>query len=766
MSPEQIGGAPDLDQRTDVYALGVILYEMFAGRPPFGGDTMQTVIAGHLFEPPPRLVAVPPDVPAGIADLIDRMLVKESSGRCGSAAEVLAALHALNDGKAKPIPAPASAPGGTRLLDTAPAPVPARARRSGPVLAAGMALLLAGGAAAGAWRWKQGKTAPPAAPAAVLDFGALRTTAQETLRLSLRQDLAPVRMLGVDALGKIRDQPSEPALGDLTERDPDPEVRGHAAGALGVLGDPSMATRLAKLESAAPPPLKVWYAAALARLGDAHAVERLASAAGDRDLAVAVPAALMLADSSAPGDARAVAALKGLAARESELIRRDPVAPVTLAMKLAALRDPGARQYLVGLLGHPNEGARIAAAEALAKLGDPAGRALLSSLAANPASPNRLVAAVAQIPLGDKAGAAVFTEMVADPAPENRRLAARGLGELGDRKSLPALVRLSGDGDWTVRVAAARAILEIVGLDPLMLARASVDWTRGALDSDDLAARRSAAGALAEIPAADALPLLARAVLDRDPAVRRSAAHSAGKMKTAAAAAQIAEATKLEKDAGVKEQQVKALGEIGVAGGVPARQALARIADEPGRIGVLAAGSLIATGDTGGKAKLDAALAAPSPELRLAAVEAAGLAHDAIVVPTLRLGLNDRLLQVRLGAAEGLSLLGSDCAAALPVLTEGLSSQDTGLLTRAIAGLVRFGDRVKEMAAASATLLDSPDPARRIAAAPIARISRPPTPSRCCTGWWPIRTERCGERPSTPSSRSRIATRPSVCFER
>src|SRR6185369_4614776 len=222
--------------------------------------------------------------------------------------------------------------------------------------------------------------------------------------------------------------------------------------------------------------------------------------------------------------------------------------------------------------------------------------------------------------------------------PENRRLAARGLGDVADRQSLRALVALAGDPDWTVRLAAARAIVAIVGLDPRVLAQASVDWTRSALDSQDLAVRRAAAGVLADIPATDAVPLLALAIADKDPGVRRAASKSAGRMKSAAAAAKVAEAVKAETDPAVKEQEVKALGEIGTIGSSASRDTLARIADEPGRIGVLAAGSLIAVGDVAGNAKLEAAGAAPQTELRLAAMEAAGMAQNPIVVPTLKLG--------------------------------------------------------------------------------------------------------------------------------
>ena len=68
---------------------------------------------------------------------------------------------------------------------------------------------------------------------------------------------------------------------------------------------------------------------------------------------------------------------------------------------------------------------------------------------------------------------------------------------------------------------------------------------------------------LADIPEKEAVPLLAQAIKDEDPKVRLVAAQSAGKMKSPEAAAKVAEAAKTEADPGVKEQQVKALGEIG-----------------------------------------------------------------------------------------------------------------------------------------------------------------------------------------------------------
>jgi len=555
-----------------------------------------------------------------------------------------------------------------------------------------------------------------------LDYDALRADAQTTLRASLREVEPAVRVLGSDALGKLKDQPSVPRLTELTERDAAPEVRGHSGDALGTIGASAAAPLLSKLERAAPPPLKVWYASALARLGDKGAHQRLLDYTRDKDLAVAFKATLTLAEISQPGDRDAIAALKALTAHEAELNTIHPYAGALILTKMAALRDASAHQRLYDLLGSKDEGARLAAAEGLAKLGDDTGRQVLQGVLSNPASPNRLVAAVAQIPLGEYGGLAVLTTALGVRDAGIRRLAARGLGDIGEPRSVETLLPLASDQDWSVRIAAAAAIIAIVGLDPMVLAQASVDWTKSALDSQDWAVRKAAAGVLADIPEKDAVPLLAQAIADKDPGVRIVAARSAGRMRSAHAAVKIAFALRKEADPGVKEQQIKALGEIGSA---TARDTLAQISSESGRLGVIAAGSLIAVGDPSGKAKLEAAAAAPQPALRLAAMQAASMAKNPIVVPALKIGVADGVFEIQLTAAEGLASFNAEKAAAIPVLAAALRSKEAAVVGRAIAALSRFGEQIRNQVQTPAEMLHSTDARQRLAVVPIARALPP-----------------------------------------
>jgi tetratricopeptide (TPR) repeat protein len=129
MSPEQ-AAAGAVDQRSDVYALGCVLYEMLAGEPPFTGATPQAVMARARSEAPPSLEVVRPGVGRAVQSVVEKALAKVPAERWQSVAEFVAALERA-----------AVAPESGEYLRSRGA-----RRRVGAVVAA--ALLLAGAAGA------------------------------------------------------------------------------------------------------------------------------------------------------------------------------------------------------------------------------------------------------------------------------------------------------------------------------------------------------------------------------------------------------------------------------------------------------------------------------------------------------------------------------------------------------------------------------------------------------------------------------------------
>jgi eukaryotic-like serine/threonine-protein kinase len=109
MSPEQAAGEGELDERSDVYALGVVGYEMLAGVPPFSGPTLQAMVAAHLTRPPASLLGRRPEVPSMVAAAIEKALAKDPRDRFPDAAR-------FRDALPPPVGAPRGRRSGLRAL--------------------------------------------------------------------------------------------------------------------------------------------------------------------------------------------------------------------------------------------------------------------------------------------------------------------------------------------------------------------------------------------------------------------------------------------------------------------------------------------------------------------------------------------------------------------------------------------------------------------------------------------------------------------------
>ena len=94
LCPEQAQGE-ELDGRADIYALGVILFEMLTGRQPYEGDTPMSVVVKHITQPPPHILDVRPDLPPAIEAIIEKAMAKRKEERYATVAEMVEALQRL-----------------------------------------------------------------------------------------------------------------------------------------------------------------------------------------------------------------------------------------------------------------------------------------------------------------------------------------------------------------------------------------------------------------------------------------------------------------------------------------------------------------------------------------------------------------------------------------------------------------------------------------------------------------------------------------------
>ena len=97
MSPEQLRSAKNVDKRTDLWGLGVILYELLAGQSPWQGETQSGLLAAIAADPPDSLLGYRPEVPAGLEAVVMRCLEKDRNKRFQDIGELVTALAPFAD---------------------------------------------------------------------------------------------------------------------------------------------------------------------------------------------------------------------------------------------------------------------------------------------------------------------------------------------------------------------------------------------------------------------------------------------------------------------------------------------------------------------------------------------------------------------------------------------------------------------------------------------------------------------------------------------
>ena len=132
MAPEQAAADPHLDQRADIYAVGVVAYELLTGRPPFFGPTPQAVLVSHMMEQPQPVTAHRPAIPPALAAFVMKCLEKNRADRWQSADGLLPQLEAM-----------LTPSGGITPVETKPVPAVRRVRWQWVAAITGAAAVLA-----------------------------------------------------------------------------------------------------------------------------------------------------------------------------------------------------------------------------------------------------------------------------------------------------------------------------------------------------------------------------------------------------------------------------------------------------------------------------------------------------------------------------------------------------------------------------------------------------------------------------------------------
>jgi serine/threonine-protein kinase len=162
MSPEQATADPKTDHRADIYAFGVVAYEVLTGQTPFGRRSPSELLAAHVTEAPRPITDVRPNLPPALAALVMRCLQKRPADRPQSAGEILQSLDEITTPSAGTAPTTAL-PASTTPQAPPPPSRPAGGRRNVAAIAIVVATVVLMLGTAGVAIWKARSPTPPAA---------------------------------------------------------------------------------------------------------------------------------------------------------------------------------------------------------------------------------------------------------------------------------------------------------------------------------------------------------------------------------------------------------------------------------------------------------------------------------------------------------------------------------------------------------------------------------------------------------------------------
>jgi len=189
MAPEQAAADPHVDHRADIYAFGVMAYEVLTGQPPFTGHTAQAIIAAHMTQAPVPVSERRATIPLALAQLVMRCLAKKPADRPQSTEQVLAVLEGLG-----------TPSGGITPAETQPVRMAQPTAHRRWLVGAGLALLLA--ASALVW-WRTGERATLAADLLVVAPFDVLSPGLELWR----EGLVDVLARNLDGAGDLRTVP-------------------------------------------------------------------------------------------------------------------------------------------------------------------------------------------------------------------------------------------------------------------------------------------------------------------------------------------------------------------------------------------------------------------------------------------------------------------------------------------------------------------------------------------------------------------------------